>query len=422
MNILFCAAECAPIAKVGGLGDVVGSLPKALLALGADARVLLPRYKNIGSEYLGDKVGELPVAFGGAQYRVGVFQTVLPASAAVLYLLDEPGFFGSGGVYEQAGAAPGGEGEIAKFLFYNRCAAAFLQAGIWRPDVLHIHDWHAAYLAWLVKDLNIGAPTLLTIHNLAMQGMASAAALQAAGAAGASPAANLLQIGIENAGRVNTVSPSYAREILTPEFGEGLDGVLRQRGDVLGILNGIDEAVWNESSDPYITNHYGKFSAGLKLQNKTVLQKQMGLAVDPEMPLAGIVSRLTSQKGLDLLMPIAESIDALPVQLAVVGVGEPEMERFFAEWARRRPEKIAFLPRFDERLAHEIYAAGDLFLMPSRFEPCGLGQMIAMHYGSIPIVRAVGGLKDSVIALNADGSNMGAATGFHIVRDDAQEL
>lgn len=434
MNILFAAAECAPLAKVGGLGDVIGSLPKALKQTGTDARVILPMYKNI-SPPAENRSGQikLEVNFGTKKIAIKVHQTTLPQSSVVLYLLEEAQMFGSGGVYETADATPGSSDEVNKFLFFCQCVAEFLKQKIWQPDVLHVHDWHASLTPLLIKLDKIPIPALLTIHNLAMQGLAPAQSLEAVrGNLTNQPSMqadlakysniNLLRQGILHSDAVSTVSPSYAREIITHEFGEGLESELSNLNNVYGIINGIDETVWNEASDPFISSHYSQFSPELKLKNKPQLQKDLGLKVNPGVPLVGIVSRLTGQKGFDLLPSIREELVKQNCQIVALGVGEKNLEDFFRSLSAEYPDRFILKEKFDERLAHQIYASSDIFLMPSRFEPCGLGQMIAMHYGSIPIVRATGGLKDTVINLADDLENLNAATGFVFEHFDPQSL
>jgi starch synthase len=424
MNILFAAAECAPLAKVGGLGDVVGSLPKALRQIGVDVRVILPMYKNISASTTpAAEIKKIQVTFGGRKISVIIRQTTLTQSDVVVYLLEEPGIFGSGGIYETAGATPGTETEIKKFLFFSECVAEFLKQKNWQIDLLHVHDWHLAIAPLLVKLRKLPIPVLLTIHNLAMQGLAEPASLEALGnKISLQPSMqedlekygkiNLLRQGILHADCVSTVSQSYAREITTQKFGEGLDSDLRQLPKIFGILNGIDQTVWDPNSDKLLTKNFNKSNFEPKPENKSALQKLLGLKPDVCVPLIGIVSRLTGQKGFDLLESIWTELETLDFQMVVLGLGESQIENFFANLCQKYPQRFILHKKFDELLAHQIYAASDMFLMPSRFEPCGLGQMIAMRYGSIPIVRAVGGLKDSVINLTDNLNNTNSATGF----------
>lgn len=420
MKILFAASECAPLAKVGGLADVVGALPKALQNWDIDVRIILPLYKTIALPADSRMVSSFACQYNKKSLEVKIFQACLPGSTVPLLLAEQPELFGSSGVYGSPTAAPNGTTDTEKFLFFSECVAKFLELSDWKPDLVHAHDWHVSLLPVLIKIRKLPVKTLLTIHNLAMQGLASQDMLEDEIMSeptlkqdwARSGKINLLRQGILHADGVNTVSPTYAEEITTPEFGEGLDKELINRGDVIGILNGIDDVVWNESNDPFITNHYSKFSAGLKTENKIVLQQKLGLEKNAETPLIVVISRLTGQKGFNLLPPIMDKLLELNFQLAVLGVGEPDLEKFFEKLAADRPTRFSVTKKFDEQLAHQMYASSDIFLMPSKFEPCGLGQLIAMHYGSIPIVRATGGLKDSVENIDDSLTNTEKATGF----------
>jgi len=420
MKILFAASECAPLAKVGGLADVVGALPKALQNWGADARIILPRYQTVKIPEGSEQVTSFACIYNGKSLEVKIFLTKLPASTVPLYLVDQPELFGSSGVYGSPTSAPKGTTDVEKFIFFSHCVIKFLETSPWRPDILHAHDWHVGLIPLLIKVKKLPIKTLLTIHNMAMQGLAAQDLLdddlinepsikQDWARYGK---INLLRQAIVHADGVNTVSPTYAQEILSKEFGEGLEEELNSRGDVAGILNGIDDVIWNETNDPFITHHYSQFSAGLKADNKVTLQQKLGLEQNPETPLLAVVSRLTAQKGFDLLPPLMDELLAANFQMMVLGVGEPELEKFFETLSINNPTRFSLTKKFDEQLAHQMYAASDIFLMPSKFEPCGLGQMIAMHYGSIPIVRSTGGLKDSVENLEDDLTNSDAATGF----------
>jgi starch synthase len=415
MKVLFAAAEAAPIVKVGGLADVVGSLPGALAELGHDVRIVLPVYRTVDLMQLG-AVGEFAFEFDflGSSQRVTVFAAVLPGAQTPVYLLDNAEYFGGFDVYEDRGAGVGGAFEIEKFVFFSRAVAEFVQRSPWQPDVLHCHDWHAAGAVLALKfGRYVRKPrTVLTIHNLAMQGRAPSRVAAELGfdplkvastAADPSAAAgvNLLRQGIIHAGRVTTVSKTYAQEILTPEFGEGLDGMLAARGDVVGILNGIDTVTWNPERDRFVPTPFSVKDLSGKAAAKQELQKAAGLATDPRIPVAAIVSRLTEQKGFTLLPQVERELLGLNFQFVVLGVGDKPVEEFFERFRKERPSSCAVIEKFDESLAHKMYAGADIFLMPSRFEPCGLGQMIAMRYATLPLVHSVGGLADTVF----DGSN-----------------
>lgn len=411
MRILIIAAEAAPFAKTGGLADVAGSLPKALAALGHDVRVVMPAYQAIEDAARTGRWGVtadhtvLRVPVGGGLVDAGVLRTVLPGSQVPVCFIAERHLFGRPEIY-------GYPDDAYRFAFFSR-AALDLMVGAWgwRPDVVSVHDWHAApAIAWLATagqlDLRYrGLPTCLTIHNLAHQGRANRQVLAYLGIdaprlleEGAGEV-NFMARGIFHATMVTTVSPTYAREILTPEYGERLDPLLRYRHfDVHGILNGLDYDVWNPATDAHIASAFDIHRLDQRLANKRALQQRLGLPVS-DAPLVAMVTRLDAQKGLDItghvahLLLNAASGDA---QLVVLGSGAAEYEDMFRHLASYHREKMAAILRYDAALAPLIYAGSDIFLMPSRFEPCGLGQMIAMRYGSVPVVRATGGLVDTV--------------------------
>lgn len=406
MKILFASAEAYPLAKVGGLGDVAGSLPKALRALGHDVRIVLPRYGGI------PRPTEEGVRFS-VQLREARHDAVLASThigEVPVYLVDKPDLFDRPKVYEYPD-------DGNRFGFFCKAIVDLLLAADFWPDVIHSNDWHTALVPAFLRaarsrDERLGTiATVLTIHNLLHQGLFPRALFDSLGlptdlwnpeGAEFFGQLNFLKAGIVEADLVNTVSPTYAKEIQTKEYGEGLDGLLRARSAKLsGILNGIDYAVWNPAKDGFVAQTYSKSTVERKRVNKAALQKEAGLPVDPKAPLVGCVSRATGQKGFDIL------IDALPevldggVQFTLLGTGEKRFEERMADLARRRPDVVVWL-KYDEALAHRIYAGSDFFLMPSKFEPCGLGQMISLRYGTIPIVRSTGGLADTVVDLAED--------------------
>jgi len=414
LNVLFVASELTPIAKVGGLGDVIGSLPKALAKLGLEIKIVTGKYGIIDEdEYNVKRLFDLKVPWGSSDEVVTVYSTLLPQSNLVVYLIDHS-LINSGGVYDSPTAFVSTEHEFKKFLLISRAALELIKSNEWEPDVIHLHDWHTSMIPVWLKTLyknepTLNIPTLLTIHNLVNQGIVSEEIL---GFAGLRPEdlsslrsdaqdgdINFFRQGIENATLLNTVSPTYAKEILTPEFGEGLDEILcRRRQDLSGILNGIDVERFNPETDPDIYHNYSEETFLEKYKNKLALQKELGLSIgsDKKIPLIGIVSRLTNQKGGELVNEIIERLVELNCQLVVLGLGDPIHEEYYKKAAQKHPKNISANIKFDVTLAQKIYAASDMFLMPSQFEPCGLGQMIAMRYGSVPIVRKIGGLADTV--------------------------
>jgi starch synthase len=410
LSALFIAPECAPLTKTGGLGDVCGALPPALRALGIDVRILLPGYGEVLAVLRPRELFRASIL--GSEARL--LQGELPGGVPAL-VVDSPALYvRPGGPYVSE------EGEdwpdnALRFGVLSRMAA--LLAGEqsplpWRPDLVHCNDWPGAPAAAFLRFEASPAASLVTIHNLAFQGLFGPEWVARLGLPAHSYAfdgvefhgrMSFLKAGLSYAGRISTVSPTYAREIQAPEHGCGLDGLLRHRAGVLsGILNGIDTVAWNPASDPHLAQPYDADRLGAKAANKAALQRRMGLVVDPAVPLFGQVGRMTGQKGVDLLLEAAAPLVSLG-QLAILGAGDRQLEQALAALARRHPGRVAVQIGFDERLAHLVEAGADLFLMPSRYEPCGLNQMYSQRYGTPPIVHATGGLADTV----QDGS-----TGF----------
>ncbi len=430
LSVLFIAAEVAPFAKAGGLADVAGSLPKAIRALGHDIRVAMPGFGWIDRQGFRPLLEPFSIPMGRGEAQVAVSQGVLGDDVPV-YLMEHSGYFDRERIY-------GYEDDAERFIFLSRAALETCRRLNWQPQVVHCHDWHTAIVPnWLhtlyASDAFFAATaSVYTIHNLQYQGVFGPEVLEIAGLDGyglivhpdvpreLNAAVNLMARGILFADAINTVSPTYAQEILTPEYGEGLDPLLRERRDVLhGILNGIDTEVWNPATDAYIAHRYDVQTLERRRENKRALQAVCKLPQDAQVPLIGMVSRLADQKGLDLLEQALESILDLGVQLAVLGTGAPRYEEMLRRAADRYPQQVAVTLTFDPPLASQIYAGSDMFLMPSRFEPCGLGQMIAMRYGSVPIVRATGGLADTVQDFDPE---TGEGNGFTFRAYDPQAL
>ncbi|APX13506.1 glycogen synthase GlgA [Tateyamaria omphalii] len=421
-RVLSVASECAPLVKTGGLADVAGALPAALAPLGVDMRTLLPGYPAV-MDALGaaDVVAEVGDLFGGSACLLAG-----EAAGLDLFVLDAPLLFDRG-----AGIYLNGDGvdwpdNPERFAALCRVAAdlAAGSLGHWRPDLVHCHDWQAGLVPYYLKRNAVGVPSVLTIHNIAFQGLVPMDRAKALGIAKADLTRegveywgqiSALKAGLLHADRLTTVSPTYARELMTPEFGMGLDGVLQSRkADLSGILNGIDLDVWSPEVDGHIRPY--KTLRG-KAANKAPLRAEFGL---PEAagPLCVVVSRLTAQKGLDLLL------DALPAlldrggQLALLGSGDPALEAAFASYDH---PGVAVRIGYDEALSHRMMAGGDAILVPSRFEPCGLTQLYGLRYGTLPVVALTGGLADTVIPATPATMAKGVATGlqFHPVTADA---
>ncbi len=406
MKILFAAAEAYPLAKVGGLGDVAGSLPKALRAQGHDVRIALPRYGMIPNWK--EDLGPFSVSVGGSEEEARLRTSNI--DGVPVYLVEKPELFDRPNVYEY-------EDDGKRFGFFSKSLLDLLPRADFWPDVLHCNDWHSALAPSLLRTVYAADEryrrirTVLTIHNMQHQGLFGR---DLAEWAGLPPEAwnpegvefygqlNFMKAGIVYADLVNTVSPTYAREIQTDEFGCQLDGLLRSRVSKLsGILNGIDTEVWNPAKDKQIAQTYTKSTIEKKTKDTSALRKEAGLPPDSTAPLLGMVSRITEQKGLDLLVPALPHILALGAQVVVLGTGERKYEEPLASLAKDHAGVAAFL-KYDEALAHRIYAGSDFFLMPSKFEPCGLGQMISLRYGTVPVVRATGGLADTVTDVDRD--------------------
>ena len=431
MNVLFAVSEAVPLIKTGGLADVAGSLPGAMDPECFDCRVVMPLYRTIGEEWRSraEFLESFQVPFCCTWKYAGLFS--LRIGKVLFYLIDNEEYFGDPVPYQ------GGRRDIEKFLYFEKAVLEFIRRSAWRPDVVHCHDWQTALLPALLREAGkiqpelAGIRTVFTIHNLKFQGIwnmdemrflsglpedcFSLRGLEYYGNA------SMMKGGILWSDAVTTVSETYAGEILTPEYGEGLDGLLReQNGKLSGILNGIDTSAYDPRNDSMICETYTLTTVRKqKIRNKLSLQKTLGLEEDPEAFLAGIVSRLTDQKGMDLLSAILEDLMRAGVQLAVIGTGEERYERQLMEAAGRYPGRLAAVIRFSESLAHQVYAASDVYLMPSRFEPCGLSQLIAMRYGTLPVVRETGGLKDTVIPYNR---YTGEGTGFSFAGYDPGEF
>ncbi len=414
--ILFAAAEVAPLVHAGGLGDVVGALPKALAALGNDVRVVMPRYRETKAiPDTTEPVMVYPVLFGSSTYTVAVWRTTLPGSQVPVYLLENDVHFGSGKLYFQdvADTAEQLRRQSERFLFFAHAVTALPAALAWWPHLIHCHDWHTGAVPFLVhaardRELRFrSVATLYTIHNLALQGWVSAERFAEISGlmvendsilrrlVARDQGVNLGGLGILSADAVSTVSPTYAEEILTPAFGVGLDPYLRERRSVLhGVLNGIDESRFDPSRDAELPQPYSAATIEQKTLNTAWLRHHTGLRNAG--PIFGVVSRLTEQKGILLICDIIPRLVELGAGVVVLGTGEPSRERALIRYAERYPEAVSVTLGFDIGYAQRIYAGSDAFLMPSKFEPCGLGQMIALRYGTIPIVRATGGLRDTV--------------------------
>ncbi len=420
MEILFVASEVAPWSKTGGLADVAGALPRALAARGHDVTVVTPRYGGIDAAAAGFAREERGLVVRGEATGLWVRRE---AGRPEVVLVDHPRFFGArAGLYGEGGGEYADNAE--RFAHLCRAALAVPAALGRRPRIVHANDWQTGLCPWLLRHERArdpalaGARTVFTVHNLAYQGVFPKEALPFLGlpwdvfhvdAMEFYDQVSFMKAGLSFADALTTVSPTYAREILTPEEGAGLDPLLRHRRAVLhGILNGIDVAEWDPARDPHLPAHYSARDLAGKGACKASLQRELGLPVRPDVPLVGMVSRLADQKGVDLVVAALPQIVLREAQVAVLGTGSHAYEEAFRRAAAAHPAQVAARIGFDEGLAHRIEAGADVFLMPSRYEPCGLNQMYSLRYGTAPVVRAVGGLDDTVE--DFDGWNRG--TGF----------
>ncbi len=423
------SSEVAPFAKTGGLGDVLGALPQALGKLGNDVRVVMPKYGCISSEFTEQMkfLFYLYVPLGWRSKYCGVFS--LERNGVTYYFIDNEYYFGDKYLYKW--------NDLERFAFFDKAALEILRKLDFRPHIVHCHDWQTGMVPVILEayykrdEFFCGIKTVFTIHNLKYQGIYSIDAAADFFSLDSSyftddklefhGCANLLKAGIVYSNIVTTVSPTYAGEIKTPLGGEGLDGLLSARDNSLyGILNGIDYDEYNPKTDKYIFANYGTDNCiEGKKKNKTELQTLLGLPVDGEKVMIGLVSRLVDQKGLDIIANAMSELMSMDLQFVVLGTGEEKYENMFKHNAWCNPDKVSANIAFSNEMAHRIYAAADLFLMPSLFEPCGLGQLIAMSYGTIPVVRETGGLKDTVTSYN---EFTGEGNGFSFYPAEAHDM
>lgn len=426
-KILFASSETHPLIKTGGLADVAGSLPLALTKLGQDVRIIMPNYQAIKNCEPGRYLCSVRVNNCDAN----LLETHLPDSDVVVWLVDCPQFFDHpGNPYTDENGNPWPDiGD--RFALFCRIVAevamdrAYLD---WKPDVVHCNDWQTGLVPALLSLEENRPATVFTIHNMAYQGVFPANAFTLLNLPGQlwhpdgleyHGMLSFIKGGLSYSDRITTVSPTYALEIQTPEFGYGLEGLLAHRQHNLsGVINGIDTTVWDPDNDHEIAQTYNIYSLHRKVKNKTALQKRLGLPIDPDLPLFGLIGRLVEQKGIDLVLNCLKDMTALPLQFALLGSGDKSIQVRLQDFARLYPEKISITIGYDEKLAHQIEAGSDMFLMPSRFEPCGLNQMYSQRYGTLPIVRKTGGLADTVVDALPESIKNGTASGF-VFKDTA---
>ncbi|MHA7962755.1 glycogen synthase GlgA [Paenibacillus sp. CAU 1782] len=429
MNVLFATSEAVPLAKTGGLADVAGALPKALNKRGCDVRVMLPKYEEIPGEMLEhfELLAEFQVYFGWRNQYCGLWKGKV--GEVVYYLIDNEFYFKRKGLY--------GYGDDAeRFVFFCFAVMEAARHMDFRPQVVHAHDWQTGLIPFLLRTRHAFDPawayvkSVFTIHNLKYQGIFGMDLIKELTGAGDElfqqgmeglefyGAASCMKGGLQYADKLTTVSPTYAEEIQTPYYGEGMDSLLRCRGwDLTGIINGIDLDEFDPMKDDCLHTPY-RSSLSRKRKNKLDLQREMGLTEDASIPLIGIVSRLVEQKGFDLIAATLDELMQDDVQLVVLGTGEPQYEDLFWHAAGRYPQKAAFWRGYSDRMARRIYAGSDMFAMPSKFEPCGLSQLLSLRYGTVPIVRETGGLRDTVFSYN---ELTGEGNGFSFANYNAHD-
>ncbi|MBS2970191.1 glycogen synthase GlgA [Metabacillus sp. KIGAM252] len=429
MKILFAVSECVPFVKSGGLADVAGALPKELTRLGSDVRVIMPKYGQIPEKYREQmtKVKEIEVAVGWRSQFCGI--EVFEMDGVTYYFLDNEYYFKRDSLY---GHYDDGE----RFSFFSRAVLEAIKAIDFQPDVIHSHDWHTGMVAYFLNEVYAADPfyaemkTVFTIHNLEFQGIFPQEIIYdllnlghedfTADKLEFYQCVNFMKAAIISSSAITTVSPTYMEEIQTPYYGERLDGLLRAKGASLhGILNGIDDTIYNPAKDAFLKAPFDVSTLEKKQDNKAALQKMFGLPEKPDVPVISMVTRLTKQKGLDLVRHVMEEMVDSDTQWIILGTGEDEFENYFRHMEHKYPENVKAYIGFDEPLAHRVYAGSDLFLMPSRFEPCGLGQLIALRYGSIPVVRETGGLNDTVLSYN---EATGEGNGFSFKSFNAHDM
>jgi len=423
LKILVLSSEVTPFAQVGGLADVAGALPKALRELGHDVRVALPRYRQIDGEKFGLKRlgGLFPVELGAETRRTAALETTLPNSDVPVYFIWDERYFGRDGVY-------GFDDDPQRFALFARAILTLIEELGWRPDVIHCNDWHTALVPTWLDTIGREHPffdkvaTVYSIHNLGYQGIAGRLILRFAGldeslklmSGVESPGQfNFMARGIKHSNIVSTVSPSYASQILTDKWGGKLAPLLRDRRDrLVGILRGLDHDRWNPAADPCLLARYSADQIENRIKNKRALLEEMGMPVRDDVPLVGMVTRLVDQKGCDIAGPVVRRLlrgDGGEAQFVLLGRGLSKYYALFSAIGADYYDRARIFFKFDDSLAHRIFAASDIFLMPSLYEPCGTGQLAALRYGSVPVVRAVGGLADTVSDFNPAA---GTGTGF----------
>lgn len=417
LKVLLVSPEVVPFAKTGGLADVTGALSKVLSRMGCEVKTILPKYKMVDEKKYGLENVNRPlpeIRIGEKEVKFKIKKCHLPDSNAEYLFLENKEYFDRDELYADKKTGQDYEDNDERFILFDRGVLETIKALDWKPDLIHCNDWQSALIPAYLKTILEEEPfykniaTLLTIHNIAYQGNFPKTTFDKLGVKKElfyplSPfeywgGVNFLKIGISYADLINTVSERYAQEIQSsPEFGYGMEGILRDRSkDIYGVLNGADYEEWSPEKDKLLPYNYGKGNLQVKIRNKEFLLKQAGLDTDENIPLIGMISRLADQKGFDLLYEIADKLLSLEVKLIILGTGEQKYHIFLSGLEKKYPDKAKIYLKYDNKLAHLIEAGADIFLMPSRYEPCGLNQMYSLRYGTVPIVRETGGLADTI--------------------------
>jgi starch synthase len=431
MRVLFVTSEAYPLVKTGGLGDICYALPNALRQLGVDVRLLLPGYPRVLEQLSLIEVHE-NIILSPLQEPIRLSAGIMPDGITPVYVIKYPRLYERDGEIYQDSTGKDWPDNYLRFGMLAKVAALFgSHSLLFKPQVIHCNDWQTG-LAPAFLTVNSYTKTVMSIHNMAYQGIFGPEVVEELDL----PPETFNMVGLEYYGQVSflkaglhyanwitTVSPTYAKEIQTPTYGCGLDGLLKQRQQQLtGILNGIDTEDWNPKTDSYLRHHYNINDLQLKARNTKILRTKLQLVQSKQMPLIGMITRLIEQKGIDLLVPIIEAIIKSGAQFAILGSGDKDLETSLQQLAAQNPKHISVNLGYNEELAHQIEAGANIFLMPSQFEPCGLNQMYSMRYGTIPIVRRTGGLADTVIDANPANIKNKTATGFVFEEEDSEEL
>ena len=431
-NILYISSEAFPLIKTGGLADVAGSLPSALLKQSQDVRLFLPAYRDILKNITKKRIIATHIYYN---FSLNIIETRLPGSKVVVWLVDCPALFDRpGGPYSDQHGQAWDDNALRFAVFCHAAVDVALNKFQlnWITDVVHCNDWQSGLVPALLSLHKKRPATIFTIHNLAYQGIFDQQTFYDLHLPGQlwhidgiefHNQLSFMKGGIAYADRINAVSPHYAEEILQPEYGYGLDGLLRHRKNVLsGILNGIDDKHWNPGTDIHLKHKFNRRTLKNKTLNKSLLQNELALPEDSTIPMIGMISRLVEQKGLEIILKSLEDILTLPIQLVILGTGEAHYELQLSKWASKNTNKLKVIIGYNEELAHRIEAASDMYLMPSTFEPCGLNQLYSLRYGTLPIVTSVGGLSDTVIHSTKINIENHTANGFVLKENSAREL